>query len=307
MVEDIGKIISKGLETYTKNLNLAAPFIITIFITGLLAIIIFIIGFFSIFGSSLASLEKTASSEEVISIILPIISSHLTEIVVLITVYFLISLFFQAFFMAGAIGMAKQATETGRSELSTMLEAGKKNVLNLYLAEILVGLLYLAGIVFLVPGAMKADISQLLSSENMDAILLLIAGFLLLVIYIIIINIVLAVFRYALVIDDLEPVDGILAGFRFFNKHKSDVFLLWLIIIAIIVVLTIIGQVMGFIPIMLFIWPFISVFISVFIIEPLIALWWVRLYMVRTGKKLYIDELLAHPSELENLHSGGYD
>jgi hypothetical protein len=40
MVEDLGKIISNGFETYTKNLNLGIPFALNVIITSLLAFII---------------------------------------------------------------------------------------------------------------------------------------------------------------------------------------------------------------------------------------------------------------------------
>ncbi len=303
MVEDIEKIISSGFETYTKNLNLCIPFVLNVFITGLLAVFMLGLGFFYIFGSSLPSIENASNPQEVFLIILQIITQHLFEAVFLMIMYFLIASFFQSFFVAGAIGMAQKATETGKSELSTMIEAGKKNVVNLYLAEILVGLLSLAGIIFMVPGAMKADISQILSPANAGAVLLLIGGFLLFVIYILILSLVLAVFTYALVIDNLSPIDGILAGFNFFNKHKFDVFLLWLVIGVIVIVLAIIGQLMGLIPVMNMIWSFINMVISIFVIPPLTTLWWVRLYMTRMDKKLYFNELLAHPNDLEKLRA----
>jgi hypothetical protein len=39
MVEDIGKIISNGFGTYTKNLNICVPFILDFFISVLLALL----------------------------------------------------------------------------------------------------------------------------------------------------------------------------------------------------------------------------------------------------------------------------
>jgi hypothetical protein len=299
MVEDIGKIISNGFETYTKNLNLSVPFVINFIISILTAAIVLGLGFFYIFGPNLSSFKNAASPEEIISIILPIVTQHLLEIVVIIFLYFLIVSFFESFFLAGAIGMAQQATETGKTELSTMIEVGKKNVVNLYLAGILVGLLSLAGIVFIVPGAMRTNIAQILSFTNTNAILLLIGGFLLWVVYLVILSLVLAVFTYALVIDNLGPIDGILAGFGFFSRHKFDVFMLWLVTGVIVIVLIIVEQVMGLIPVMKMIWPFINIFISIFVIPSLTTLWWVRLYMTRTRKKIYFNELLAHPNELE--------
>ncbi len=303
MVEDIGKIISKGFETYTNNINLSIPFVLNAFITGLLAVFMLGLGFFYIFSPYLPSLENATSPQEIFFIILPVITQHLPEIVGLILLYFVVAAFFQSFFVAGAVGMAQKATETGKSELSTMIEAGKKNVVNLYLADILVGLLSIAGIVFLVPGAMKADFTQILSSENPGATLLLGGGVLLWIVYLVIISLLLAVLTYALVIDNLGPIDGILTGFRFFNNHKFDVFLLWLIIGVIVIVLAIIGEVMRVIPVMNTIWGIINMFISVFVIPPLTTLWWVRLYMERTNKKLYFNELLAHPNDLAKLRA----
>lgn len=300
MVEDIGKIISNGFETYTKNLNLGIPFALSAIITGLLAFIMLGFGFLNIFGSSLSSLENATTPQEVLLIIIPLIITHLTQIIILFITFFLISIAIQSFFNAGAIGMARQATETGKTSLTAMVEAGKKNVVNLFLAEVLFGLLSLAGIVFIVPGALKFDINQLLFPEKTGAPFLLIAGIFLWVLYLLILGLVLAVFRYALVVDNLEPIDGITTGFNFFKKNKSDVFVLWLILGIIIVAITIIGELMRFSPVMNFIWPMVNVFISVFVVAPLTTVFWVRLYMTRTGKEVYFNELLAHPNDLVN-------
>ncbi len=298
-MEDIGKILGKGFETYTGNLNLSVPFVLTFFIEALLGALILGLGFLYIFGSSFELLKSAATPEAAVLTLIPIITQHLPEILTLVALFVLISAFFQSFFIAGAIGMAQKATETGKSELPTMMETGKKNVINLYLADILVSLLYLAGIVFLVPGAMKADIGSLLSPESTGAILLLFGGFLLWIIYVAILSLVLAIFSYALVIENLGAIDGILEGIRFFKSHKLDVLLLWLITGAIVLALALIGQVAASLPIINVIWPFVNILLSVLVIPPLTTLWWVRLYMARTNKKLYFNELLAHPSELE--------
>jgi len=166
-----------GYETYTKNLNLSIPLVLNFFITIILAVILAAFGFLYILGSSLSSLENVSSPEQLASIILPLINQHVFEIVAIFLIIVVVILFIQSYFTAGAIGMAKQATETGKSELSTMALAGNKNVINLFLAEILVGLLSLAGIVFMVPGAMKVDITELFSPKNTEAGMLLLAGF----------------------------------------------------------------------------------------------------------------------------------
>jgi hypothetical protein len=301
MVEDIGKIISNGFETYSKNLSLCIPFALNAVITGILAITVFGFGFFYLFGSSLSALGSASTPQAVAAILLPVITRHFYGIVILVIIYFLVFLFFQSFFMAGAIGMAQKATETGKSDLAAMIEAGKKNVINLYLAEVLVGLLALAGIVFIVPGAMRINLDQLLSGNNADAVLLLAGGVFLWAIYIAILSLFLAVFSYALVIENLGPIDGIATGFRFFKAHKSDVFLLWVVIGIILIVLMIADAIFGGIPVLNVIWQFASLIINFLIIPPLTTLWWVRLYMTRTGKKMYFNDLLMHPNDLKKL------
>jgi hypothetical protein len=300
MVENIGKIISNGFETFTKNFNLSIPFLINFILTLFTAIFLFVMGFIYIFGSSLQNIAKIKTPEEFFTSIIPQLVQHMAEIIIIGFTIFLIIFFIEAFFTAGAIGMAKQATETGTSGISTMFEAGRKNIVNLYLADILVSLLSLAGIVFMVPGAMKVDFNQLLSPNNTSAALLLVGGFLLWMLYLIILNLVLTVYRYALVIEGLGPIEGITAGFGFFKKHKGDVFMMWLVIGAIMIGYTIIDMIMGQIPYVKVIWSIVSLFISILVIPPLMTIWWVRLYMTRTDKKIYINDLLAHPNDLEN-------
>jgi len=299
MVEDIGKIIRNGFGTYTKNLNICVPFILDFFISVLLAIIITFFGFFFIFGSSLSSIENAKTPEAMALVILPLIKQHIIEIVILIAAILLVILLIQAYFTSGAIGMAIQATGSGKSSLSTMNEAGKKNFMNMFFAEILFGLISLAGIIFIVPGAMKIDISQIMDSKNPEAAALFIVGLMLWVLYIIVLSIVLVIFRYALVAENLGPIESISAAFEFFKKNKGDVVLLFIFLIVVSFIFFMVDQVMGSLPVVNILWSFISFFISLIVITPLTTVWWVRLYMVRMDKKVYFDELLAHPDDLE--------
>jgi len=297
MAEDIGKILSNGIETYTKNLNLCAPFILNIFFLLVVALIIAVIGFLTILGSF--SFNEYSDPEALALAFVSTLSQHVYEIAVLAIIGFLILIFIASFFTSGAIGMAREANETGKSRLSTMMEAGKKNVVNLFLAETMVQLLFFAGIVFLVPGIKSMDFSQ--PSENASAGLLLLIGLLLLMIYLLILSVVLAAFRYALVIESLGPVEGIIAGIDFFKKNMFDVVLLILVTFAVAFVFAIIDMIMNFIPVITDIWSIISLIISLCILSPVMALWWVRLYMTRTGKQVFVDDLLAHPNDLTHV------
>jgi len=298
MVEDIGKIISSGFETYTKNLNICIPFILNFFISILLVALLAGFGFAGIFGSSLSNIENAKSPEEIVSILLPLIGQHIMEIAIIGVIIILSVFFIQAYFISGAIGMAIQANESGKSNLSAMRDAGKKNLINMFLAELLFGLLSLVGIIFIVPGAMNIDVSTMSTSENMGAFALLAGGFLLWILYLIILSILLAVFRFALVADNLGPLESLATSLSFFKKNKGEVFLLFVFIFVITLVFIVIDLIMGQIPIISIIWPFINFLISLIIIPPLTTIWWVRLYMSRTNRKLYFDDLLAHPNEL---------
>ncbi len=296
MAEDIGKIINNGIETYTKNINLCVPFILNILVLGLTALIITVIGFLTILSSF--SFKEYNSPDALALAMISTLSQHVYEITAFVIIGVLILVFIASFFTSGAIGMARQANETGRSQLSTMMEAGKKNVVNLFLAEILVMLLVFAGIVFLVPGIKSMNFSQ--PSENTSAVLLLLVGFLLFMIYLLILSVVMAAFRYALVIESLGPVEGIIAGIDFFKKNLFDVVLLILVTFAVAFVFAIIDQIMGLIPIINVVWFFISLIISACVLSPIMTVWWVRLYMTRTGKQVFVDDLLAHPNDLNN-------
>ncbi|NJD53936.1 MAG: hypothetical protein FIB07_13840 [Candidatus Methanoperedens sp.] len=298
MVEDTGKIISNGFETYTKNFNICIPFILNFFISFLLVVLLAGFGFAGIFGSSLSNIQNAKSPEEFVSILLPLIGQHIVEIAIIVMIIVLILFFIQAYFISGAIGMAIQATESGKSNLSIMRDAGKKNVINMFLAEILFSLLSLVGIIFIVPGAMNIDSSKMPTSENIGAFALLAGGFLLWAAYLIILSIVLAVFRFALVADNLGPLESLTASLSFFKKNTVEVILLFIFIFVIALVFIIIDQIIGQIPIISTIWPYISFLISLAIISPLTTIWWVRLYMSRTNRKLYFDDLLVHPNDI---------
>jgi isoprenylcysteine carboxyl methyltransferase (ICMT) family protein YpbQ len=299
MVEDIGKIISNGFETYTKNLNICVHF----FVSVLLALLMAGFGIFIIFGSSLSQIESAKTPEALALLLLPLLAQHIIGIAILIAAILLVIFLIQAYFTSGAIGMAIQATGSGKSSLSTMNDAGRNNLVNMFFAEILFGLISLAGIVFIVPGAMKIDISQLMDSKNPESAALFFAGLMVWVLYIIVLSIVLVIFRYALVAENIGPIESISVAFEFFKKNKGEVVQLFIFLIVVSFAFFIVDQIMNSLSISIIniLWSFISFFISLIVIAPLTTIWWVRLYMVKTDKKIYFDDLLAHPNDLEKL------
>ncbi len=182
-----------------------------------------------------------------------------------------------AFFWAGAIGMAKEATETGRTDISHMMEYGKRKFISLFFTDIILGLISSVGVVFLVPGILYTlpklmGLSELPPGEAFTAFAIFGLGFLAMFLYILIISIIFALPRYAVVIGDLGAIRGIKTGFKMFMRNKVAVFLLWLIVF----VANMISMSFGFIE---YIGWVISAILSIIIISPLTVIWWSRLYL----------------------------
>ncbi|MDY6966988.1 MAG: hypothetical protein SVM80_13705, partial [Halobacteriota archaeon] len=105
------------------------------------------------------------------------------------------------------------------------------------------------------------------------ALPLLTLGFLATGIYIFIISIIFAPSRYAIVISDLKAIDGLKEGFNFFMENKISVFLLFLIVGIVMMLPTLI---LGSIP---YVGGVLSMIMMVVLIQPLVVLWWSRLYL----------------------------
>ena len=188
--------------------------------------------------------------------------------------------------------MAKAATEKGSTSFADMMNYAKKHVISLLLTDILIGLFLLVGIVFLLPAALLSP--ALFSGQGGAGVGTLILGIFLWITYMVIVITVLFIAPYILVIESLHPIDAIKTGFGFFVSHKLDVILLLIFTVAIAIVSNL---VIGSVP---KVGGFISTFVSIIIVQPLTTLWWVRLYMAKTNKPLYVNELLSHPDDLSN-------
>ena len=257
------------------------PFVFSMVLTSIVALII-IGGAILAAVPSLPSLIPHLSQPDKITpeLILPLMSQLIQNIgivIVAIIISVILVLLINAFFAAGAIGMAKEATETGSTNLSDMKGYGKRKFISLLFADIIVGLIALIGFVFLIPGIVYALPVITTSPEPtpeifMPAFAIFMIGILIMSIYGIIVSIMFALPRYSVVIDDLGAVEGVKKGFNIFRKHKLDVFLLWLVAVVIIIVVSIILRLIPFTGL------FFNVVVSVIVIQPLIVIWWSRFY-----------------------------
>jgi len=227
----------------------------------------------------------------------------------------------RVFFDIGAIGMARQVLESGRSDTSSMWSTAKRHFRNMFLLSLVNGLLIwsatLVDTVFRfvimerIAGAMPEipDLSNWLgwSIIRIAFVFALILVFVFLFthlqatlilstsVFALILSVVLSPAPYALVLEGLGPVQAIRAGVDFFRGNKFDVLVLYLVTTALsLLILLIIWQITSLegedaLSIILL---FATILADLLILAPLTNLWWTRLYMVRKGM-LNSEELKA--------------
>jgi len=291
MYEDFGTTLNRGFKTWTRNLNICIPFILNFFVSLILYAFFFGLMGFLLFGSSTGSIAdpSTLPPAELYNMLWEGIRDNMVVSGLAIIVFSLLGMFLQAFFTAGAIGMAKKASETGDTILSDMVWSGSKNAFRLFLTSLLITLMLLAGIVFIVPGALKiGDLSGLSGLvENPEAAVggmgTLAIGILVWGIYSLAINIVLSLTPYALVIDELDPLDALKKGYSFFKKNKLDVFLIWVIAIGLAFINGLVGEYLGSQNTLI---SGITYIVPVLVLQPLTTILWTRLYLAGEGREL---------------------
>ncbi len=302
MYEDFGTIINRGLSSWVRNLNICIPFVLSIFFNAVLYILFIGVMGYLIFISNSGIITdpaaiSTLSDTEILSAVWGGLTENILLSVLLIFVFFLVGIFVQSYFTAGAIGMAKKASETGDTTLSDMFASGSKNMFRLFLTVLLLSLLTLGGIVFLVPGALTiGDLSAVIENPeaSVPGIGMLGIGVILWTLYIMALSIVLALTQYALVIDELEPLEALSASFHFFLQNKLDVLLIWMIYIGMAFITTVVRDYAGsnstLVSALTYLFP-------VVVLQPVITVLWTRLYVSRKGRKLYDPaELLYNPN-----------
>ena len=291
-MERIGEVLRNGAYTWKQNPILCAPFVLDTLARFLFFVLVFaglvvVLGtdLFMAIGSGISeimqasqtpgepSLEAAEAMVEVYQLAVPFIEVFTVTLIIMGVGSALI----RTFFVAGAVGMAKNATMTGTTRMNDLFWYGRRSTVSLFLANIVIILIVLAGIVFLVPGIM------LLASSGGGGVAMaaFAIGIILWIGYIIILSIGLAPVTYALVIDNKGPIEGIERGWKFFSSHKLDVFLMWVVVFAIAMLIFTVGQIFFIHPVTTVIWQFVATLINICIIMPLISVWWTRLYLDR--------------------------
>jgi hypothetical protein len=298
MYEDFGTILNRGFKTWVRNLNICIPFVLNFFVNLFLSV--FFLGIIGalLFASGSGSVvdPTTLSEKELYSVLWEGFMNNVEISVALILAFFLLTMLLRAFFMAGAIGMAKKASETGDTVFSDMFRSGSKNGFRLFLITLLIALMLIAGIIFVVPGALTiGDLSSLVENPEVPVkgMGILGIGIIIWSIYILAINIALSLVPYALVIDELDPLDALKTGYRLFRDNKLDILFIWIVSVGLAFVNSLAGEFLGSQSILV---SGVTYFVPVFILQPFTAILWTRLYLIGEERELYNPyDLLSDP------------
>jgi hypothetical protein len=288
MHDNIGALIGDGFGLWRKNLNLCLPFLL-VFASYILAIVLMVVAMAVFFGS-MPEISSNSSPQEVLSEM----GAYLPGFAVAFLIFILLATLANSFFAAGSIAMAEQAAREGKTNTSVMWSSGRKNFWNMFMVSILMSLVMLAGLVFLLPGILSIPPGMWMSlSENQQAVGLLAFGAIILVLYLLVMSLVLAMSPYALVVDGLGPVGAIKASIGFFSYNKFDVFMMWIIVVAISLGLQMMGSSLAVAGAEYFRvgWSLFTTVANLLVLAPLSTVWWTMLYMSRTGKKLYQERI----------------
>ncbi len=278
MVEETGSVIGKGFETWKRNLSICLPFVFSLVLTSVVGIIIIGVAILAAIPSLVPLFTKLDKiTPDVIPQLLPQILQSMGIIIIAIIATIILCMLIDAFFWAGAIGMAKEATETGRANISHMIEYGKRKFISLFFTDVIIGLISLVGLVFLVPGILyilpKLSVLSVLPPEEVITTFAVFGlGVLAMIAYTLIVSIIFALPRYSVVIDDVGAIRGVKNGFEIFRGNKVAVFLLWLITFVLFAIAAAFGAIE-------YVGGLISAILFVIVIYPLTVIWWSRLYL----------------------------
>ncbi len=300
MHEDLETIIKKGFYSWIRNLNICIPFVLNFFVDLILLILFLVLLSILLFASNTGNVvDPTAlSQKEILSTLWKGFTKNIILSILLILSFFLFEMFIQSFFTAGAIAMAKKASETGDTTLSDMFIAGSRNAFSFFLTNLLITLLEVGGIIFMVPGVLiVGDLSTLIENPiaQMQGMGIIAASLTLLGTYLIAISIVFSPTLYALVIDELDTFEALGTGFHFFMENKMDVFLIWIIFTVLAFINVLVSEYTD--PGNSLISGFISI-LQIVILQPLKTVIWTHIYVSKKGHKLYDpSHLLSYPAK----------
>ncbi len=292
-IVNFSDLFKGGYQTWRKNFVLCIPFLLGMLLSSVAAVLIMFPIVLSIllpFFRQMMIHPEAMGKTEVMQQILQLLSDNFISILAMGIITVLICYLIISFFTAGAIGMAKEAVISGKTNISHMLRYGKRKYMSLFGVNIFIVLIMLVGFLALLPGLISI-FSHIQSSpleapdqEYISGTLSLVVGYLFAVPYWLIFSIILTLVPYAVVLDDVPAVKGFKRGIKVFFQHNIlNVFVTWLIIMLIIGGFSLVA----FIPYIGFL---IMCIFYCFVVMPLMTVWWVKLYIMITKDDLFYTQ-----------------
>jgi len=281
---NFGELIEGGFRTWKSNFILCVPFILGMILSIVVVLAFMLPLFFAVLFPLIeqtilnpASMTGVEGFQQVMDVIL----QNLWLFIVVFAIMLILCGLIMSFFSAGAIGMAKEALLTGKTQISHMISYGKKKYLSYFGASLLAGLVMLVGVLFMLPGLISLFSNMTVLIENpqdpsaLTFLMPLLLGIFLGMIYLLPMSIILALVPYSVVVDDVGAMEGFRKGIQVMWHNKINVFVIWLIIL----VVGILASLFSLIP---YIGSLITLIITFLIVQPLTFVWWSKLYMTLT-------------------------
>ncbi|HII07506.1 MAG TPA: hypothetical protein HA349_09405 [Methanotrichaceae archaeon] len=276
MGEDLSDVIRNGFDTYRHNLKISIPFLLYLLLISAIFIPIVILLLFGGFGSE--------------------------ELMPLWILVFLLVMLSGFIFLAGAVGMAREATLEGNTTLGTMWTEGKKHYIRVILAEV--------GLFVILMICMFALLIPLFIIGDADGSVIIFLVFISVMIIFFLFAIALVyIVPVSIVVDNLGAAEGIKRGIGFIRFNTRDMLLISLLYLAasiaielsVVIIIFVASAIFGFEDVIfseseqysdLFSIP--ANFIELVVLYPLFIVLWTRFYMGRTGKLSEKETEMAH-------------
>ncbi|RLI91860.1 MAG: hypothetical protein DRO95_03480 [Candidatus Altiarchaeales archaeon] len=319
-IEGIEDILGNGFQLWRRNPNLALPFFLNFVVSSILCCIFL---FLALGLSGLLDTTTIANIRMIVDTLFKM-QGNFILIPILVSSLILILMITESFFIAGAVGMSKEAIETGRTSFGDMMKYGGEKIFHVFIARFILSLLTFV-LVLLICGCPVLITFPIFPIVGESIIRF---GFSILGILLLIITILFMVMPFAIVIDDLSPLNALRASYKFSIKNKLPVAILFvfikylgefssyfvMFIVAMVLSIGIFvlshikiplgvwGIVSGIIPtssiverlfaifIVIFmvaipIFLIISEFLNIFVFKPLSTLWWAMLYISKKSNE----------------------
>ena len=295
-MESITDVFSNGLKSIKNNTILFVPMIILITISIIGSLVL---------GFSSALLESLGN-------IWIIVLAYLC----FIAFVFLIG----AFVTAGQIGMAKEVASTGKTVWDHFMSYGKRFFGRVFAANIILTLIQSVALIFWIPAFYVIYNSGLIVDGFINdyifasllslAILPIMIGSILTIIYVIIMYVLFFFVNYNIIVDDISAIDSFKKSLSLLKAKTSQVILF---IVVLYVVSMLLSSIMSVFSIPMFVLIFyglvadsitftvigyalyvILMIIFSIILEIFTVVWITRFYMAITEKPLYVKEKLTN-------------